>query len=247
MIIWTDRVYCRCCRAMASGLSLVCGWQPCCSGAVGSGFGHLALADCRPTLPRPGAHLWPSSGDGQLSWTLVGVDHCFARPGIRPLCVLISPSTDGEMIRRVVEGLGMRTARGSSGRDGARGFIELLRSVRSMPGVPVGFLVDGGGKGPRGRCKPGAAALALRAGAVIQPAVASARPAFIAKRSWDRFLVPLPFARVELRFGRPFLASADQAETQAQIEASLVRLVREADHSTRLIDDAGFKPRSGHE
>ena len=166
---------------------------------------------------------------------LLPSSYAFTRPGIKPLCVLISPSTDGEMIRRVVEGLGMRTASGSSGREGARGFIQLLRSVRSMPGIPVGFLVDGGGKGPRGRCKPGAAALARRSGAVILPAVASARPAWLAG-SWDRFLVPKPFAQVELRFGRPFLADSDEELTRQRIERDLVALTRAADRSTGLVD-----------
>lgn len=208
-------------RMLLVGLAITWRWR-----VVGRRYLDIAKASGRPVaMVSFHGRLLPSS-------------FAFTRPGIRPLCVLISPSTDGEMIRRVVSGLGMHTASGSSGRDGARGFVQLLRAVRSMPGVPVGFLVDGGGKGPRGHCKPGAPALAQRAGAVVMPALASANPAWIASKSWDRFLVPKPFARVELRFARPFLADPDQAVTAARIEASLIDLQRAADRSTGLRDRA---------
>jgi len=73
--------------------------------------------------------------------------------------------------------------------------VERLRLSRL-----AGHIVDGP-KGPAGVVKAGAISLARATGAVIVPMFTSADRAWYFK-SWDRFMIPKPFARVTLRFGR---------------------------------------------
>ncbi len=61
------------------------------------------------------------------------------------------------------------------------------------------------------------------------PVHAEARPAWRVK-SWDRFLVPPPFARVRLAYGEPFALERDAEERQA----GLARVTRELEAATRL-------------
>jgi len=60
-------------------------------------------------------------------------------------------------------------------------------------------IVDGP-RGPAGIVKAGAVRLANAAGAAIVPFYVSADRAWYF-RSWDRFMLPKPFARVTIRFG----------------------------------------------
>jgi len=68
-------------------------------------------------------------------------------------------------------------------------------------------IVDGP-RGPAGIIKPGAIRLAHEADAVIVPFYIAADRAWYFD-SWDRFLLPKPFANVVLRFGDMIRLKAD--------------------------------------
>jgi len=112
---------------------------------------------------------------------------------------LVSRHRDGEILVRVLERLGYRTVRGSSTRGGAAGFRALVREGRR--GHPLAVTPDGP-LGPRRRAQPGAARAAAAAGLLLLPVAAAARPCW-RLRSWDRFVVPAPGARVWVARGEP--------------------------------------------
>jgi lysophospholipid acyltransferase (LPLAT)-like uncharacterized protein len=66
-------------------------------------------------------------------------------------------------------------------------------------GRSVAILCDGP-RGPARACKPGVVAAARAVGLPLQPVGIAARPALVF-RSWDRTLLPLPFARVGFVMG----------------------------------------------
>ena len=115
--------------------------------------------------------------------------------------------------------------RGSSSRRGAQALIELVSVLRE--GKHVAITPDGP-RGPRYTIQPGIISLAQLSGAPIVPAGAKIS-AMKELRSWDRFQVPLPFARCELSFGPPIRvprrASAEELEAiRARLEAEMNRL-----------------------
>jgi lysophospholipid acyltransferase (LPLAT)-like uncharacterized protein len=114
--------------------------------------------------------------------------------------VLRSGSRDGQLIAAVNRRLGFDMPAGSSSRGGSSGLRKLLRSARQ--GRDTALTVDGP-RGPRGHLQAGALQLALLSGCPILPVAVSAsrRKVF---GSWDRTLLPWPFARLELRYGEPF-------------------------------------------
>lgn len=144
---------------------------------------------------------------------------------------LVSRSRDGELVSRVLQGFGVHVTRGSSSRGGARALIALARHMRS--GYHVAITPDGP-RGPRYCVQPGIVTLAKRTGAVIVPVSYSARWKK-ELRSWDRFVVPLPFSRVVVVYGEPICvpASASPAVCQSkrqEVETSLRRITALADH-----------------
>lgn len=121
--------------------------------------------------------------------------------------VLISEHGDGEIIARIAQRLGYRTVRGSTSRGAARALLGLVRELED--GHDLAITPDG----PRGPAKsyaPGPLIVAQRSGRPILPTVVSVSAAWHLK-SWDRFMIPKPFARVTVAYGDPIFIRAEDA------------------------------------
>ena len=152
------------------------------------------------------------------------------------IATMASQSKDGEIIARWLERNGYAVARGSSSRGGGSAFKELVRAMRS--GRAAALTVDGP-RGPARVVQPGIVELARLTGAWILPITfSSARPRFL--RSWDRYLVPLPFSKNVVAYGEPFLLSPDMPPEEAagKIAEAIDAATREADDSVGITPPA---------
>jgi len=147
--------------------------------------------------------------------------------GARRPVVLTSLSRDGELLARYVRSFGLSVVRGSSSRGGEAGLRELIAAVQR--GVDVAIVPDGP-RGPREQLQPGVVMLAAATGAPVVPLAVGARPC---RRlgSWDRFLVPWPFARSVLVFGPPIHIerTADRTRAAKELERALAEVTAHAD------------------
>jgi lysophospholipid acyltransferase (LPLAT)-like uncharacterized protein len=148
----------------------------------------------------------------------------------KPIAVMVSKSSDGTLISRILELLGWDTVRGSS----SRGGTAALRGVRRLArrGYRIGHVVDGP-KGPPGVVKPGLLSIAQFAGIPIVPIIISAQKKWVFK-SWDRFMIPKPFSRVIIRFGEgiyiaPRLSEDEFEKKRLFVEQRLKELYAETD------------------
>jgi lysophospholipid acyltransferase (LPLAT)-like uncharacterized protein len=153
----------------------------------------------------------------------------------RRVHVLASEHRDGEMLGQTIRRLGFGHVRGSSTRGGTRAILALTETVRA--GLDVGLTVDGP-RGPRGVVKPGVVEVARQTGAAIVP-ITSASDRHRVFKSWDAFELPLPFARVVVRYGEPILVDPglDREGVEARrldVERELTRITAEADRSARV-------------
>jgi len=148
----------------------------------------------------------------------------------RRIAVAVSLSRDGDWIDSVLVRLGFAASpRGSSSRGATALLRELIRRARG--GEPIAILLDGP-RGPAGVAKPGAVALARATGARLVPIGLAAAPAW-RFGSWDRSLLPYPFARVRVVFGAPLHVPRDAEDDalealRARLEAEQHRLDAEA-------------------
>lgn len=116
----------------------------------------------------------------------------------RPV-IMISQSRDGEIVADVAARAGWHPVRGSSSKDGPKAMRRIIEDL-GQSGLAA-HIVDGP-QGPAGKVKAGAIRIAHATGAVIVPFYTSADRAWYFN-SWDRFMLPKPFAQVTLRFGEP--------------------------------------------
>jgi hypothetical protein len=149
------------------------------------------------------------------------VIHQFRDRGARPL---ISLSSDGELVAAVAEEFGMLPVRGSSSKGGARAFLELARTVQEERAEVL--ITADGPKGPARRVKEGAVQLAAKTGAWVVPVSWSASRLKVLEKSWDRFMIPLPFGRIRFAFGAPLridpsLPASEMARTLDSLSARL--------------------------
>jgi lysophospholipid acyltransferase (LPLAT)-like uncharacterized protein len=124
----------------------------------------------------------------------------------RGFWALISLSKDGDIQARNFAALGYRIVRGSTGRRGAAATREILKAIEA--GGVLAFTPDGP-RGPARVAQEGAVYFARKTGRPILAVGAAAKPAWTL-RSWDRYLIPKPFARAALVWGEPLHIGSDE-------------------------------------
>ena len=147
-----------------------------------------------------------------------------------PLVVMTSISYMGEIQTRIAEDFGYATVRGSRSRGGSRALALITGRVRKGS---VGVFAVDGPRGPYRDVKPGAVYVAGKLGVPVVPVSTSAHPSVILK-SWDRFLVPMPFSRGVIHLGKPLPPVQDMTEDSVvayceRIGRELEKLEAEAD------------------
>ncbi len=137
--------------------------------------------------------------------------HLFQHRGIG---VMMSTSRAGRMQAGFWSLYGWPVVWGSTKKkEGVAALREVLRLVRG--GAMFGFTPDGP-KGPRHYAHPGVVYLASKAPAVVMP-LAVAASDFWCLPTWDRYLIPKPFARVHVHLGEPLHIPPDLSKEENEI------------------------------
>jgi lysophospholipid acyltransferase (LPLAT)-like uncharacterized protein len=130
-------------------------------------------------------------------------------PG-RGLAAIVSASKDGGIVARILELFDCQPVRGSSSRRGAQALLEL--TTWAERGLDIAITPDG----PRGPCykvQDGITSLAQVTGLAIIPCSGRIYSKITIK-SWDRFQIPLPFTRIDVRFGKPIIVPRDCSDEE---------------------------------
>lgn len=140
--------------------------------------------------------------------------------------LMASQSADGDLTAALANMSGWHTARGSSSRGGAMALREMIQQIHT---AGLGAHVIDGPRGPAGIAKRGCIKIAMETGARIVP-VYTETDSFWMFHSWDRFIVPKPFARVTIRFGEmlPVLPRTNAAKEIEEHRRYLEELMRPA-------------------
>jgi len=136
----------------------------------------------------------------------------------RPGAGLISASRDGDLIADLTQRFGFDVVRGSSSRMGATALLELSDVLSSGHDV---LITPDGPRGPAYELGPGIIFLAQKTGRPVIPVNMEYSSCWRVK-SWDRFIVPRPFAKVRVILGQPHYVAA--TSTREEFEAERLRL-----------------------
>lgn len=138
----------------------------------------------------------------------------------RGVAILSSDSKDGERSAATWRWFGIHAVRGTASDDGAKALVRMIQAVKQ--GWDFGITPDGP-RGPLMELKPGTLALARKTGAWIVPVSLAFDHSFELK-TWDRMVIPFPFATCVIKYGVPY-----QVPPKADDVTEAVRLQREMD------------------
>lgn len=149
---------------------------------------------------------------------VVVVPHTYNRWLRRKGAALTSASKDGEILAEFIRRFGIRPVRGSSSRRGAAALLEMVGLMEQ--GYDIGITPDGP-RGPRYSLNPGVVKLAQKTGALVLPMhVDYAR--CLRLKSWDGFMIPLPFSRVTVTLGELVRVAKTSTAEEFEIERGRV-------------------------
>ena len=144
--------------------------------------------------------------------------------------VLISHHGDGRLISSTIGHFRLKTIAGSTSRGGLEAANGILRMLEVGDNISI---TPDGPRGPLQTASKGIITIAKRSGKPIIPVTFSSTRATRFK-SWDRFMLALPFGRVVYYVGEPMFVdqNADDETALLEFEKTMNRLVIEADEAT---------------
>lgn len=150
-----------------------------------------------------------------------------ARPGCR-MAAMCSASKDGGFLAAILDRFQVQPVRGSSSRRGPQALRELVTWAERDYDLAI---TPDGPRGPRYQVQDGLLALAQLTGLPIIPFSFHATWQ-IRLKSWDKFIIPLPFTRCEMNAGEPIyiprdISPAEREVLRRKLEESLMKLSRE--------------------
>ena len=145
--------------------------------------------------------------------------------------MLISEHPDGQLISKTVKYFGINTIHGSTSKGGTKAIRNIIESLKS--GQSVGITPDGP-RGPKMKINSAIIKIASLTGFKILPLSCSVKNKFILK-SWDKFLVALPFGKGCFAWGEPLkikkkITKEEDLKLSNKLENILLKLTKEADH-----------------
>ncbi|MDZ4744939.1 MAG: DUF374 domain-containing protein [bacterium] len=126
---------------------------------------------------------------------------------------MASSSKDGGLLNTLLRAWGYKTIRGSSSKGGR----EALDDMIVMATTRLVLVTPDGPRGPAHVCKPGCVVVAQRAQIPLTLVRAYASRARVFKRSWDTFMLPLPFAHITLHVSHPISVSQEIVDLEETI------------------------------
>lgn len=124
--------------------------------------------------------------------------HHFKKKGT--IKVIVSIHKDGEIIRKTVDYLGVGGLSGSSSKGGAKALIGAIKALKS--GIDVAITPDGP-RGPIYSIADGIVLLSQKTNTKII-VLSSIPTSYWEMKSWDKFIVPKPFGKIDFYVSEPF-------------------------------------------
>ncbi|MDP2914546.1 MAG: lysophospholipid acyltransferase family protein [Candidatus Aminicenantes bacterium] len=155
------------------------------------------------------------------------VPYFFRKRNIMPL---VSPSRDGEIAARIMDGWGYKLLRGSGTHFMKNAWLDMKKEL--LGGGEV-IIVPDGPRGPDRKLKLGCIKLATETGAALVPfSFSTSKKKTL--RSWDRFLIFTPFSKVAAVYGPPIeippgLAAEGMEGERRRVERIMIDFDRDVD------------------
>ena len=137
----------------------------------------------------------------------------------QPTSAIISRHFNGELIAKVLGFLDITPLRGSTNRGAKQVLINSIKAIKAKQTI---MITPDGPKGPRYSMSDGAVALALRAKLPIM--IVNYRPSsYWQLNSWDKFIIPKPFSRLEIYHQIININNMQKEEAKKHLQSAMNR------------------------
>lgn len=126
---------------------------------------------------------------------------------------VVSQSKDGEILSTLLSIWNFKLIRGSSSKDSK----EVMAQIKQQSKTTFVLMTPDGPRGPAGLIKPGAVVAAARANVSVQYIKVKIQSKWTFAKSWDKFELPKPFAKIELSFSEQLQPANDRDEIDRMI------------------------------
>jgi lysophospholipid acyltransferase (LPLAT)-like uncharacterized protein len=137
----------------------------------------------------------------------------------RQLRVLVSPSDDGDLAAILLKRFGYEVIRGSTNKSPARALREMLGELKRGGSIVI---TPDGPRGPRHSMNAGPAWMSKATGYPVVPCGCVCDRAWH-MRSWDRFTIPKPRARITIVYGEPLYVERRADDDEIERMTSEIR------------------------
>jgi len=131
---------------------------------------------------------------------------------------IISQHTDGEIIARTLQMLRIRPLRGSSKKGARQVLMQAFKSIQAKEEV---LITPDGPRGPRHSMSDGAIGIALKSNLPIFIMNYQAS-SYWQLGSWDRFVIPKPFCRIDFYIQSLSLEGMGHDEAKAYLKGKML-------------------------
>ena len=147
------------------------------------------------------------------------------------LSALVSPHHDGQLIKGLLNRFGIETIDGSTNQNARRAAMKLLYELKTDNSIAI---IPDGPRGPSMTMSMSPIYYAKTTGKPVIGLVYSIANSKIAKKSWDRMLIPLPFQKGIVTVTKPFFVPKNSSkeeleEIRSHIENEMNKLMWELD------------------
>ncbi|MBL8270683.1 lysophospholipid acyltransferase family protein [Steroidobacter sp.] len=146
---------------------------------------------------------------------------------------MISPSVDGQAPTMLAQLYGAHVVRGSGSYTGVRAVRGVYNAIVKEGISPT--ITPDGPRGPRFKMKAGAIFTAQISGKAVVPIAYAASPAKLL-RTWDKFVIPFPFAKLRIAIGEPYFPQ--KRMTEEEMEAAQLELERRLHETYKMAAQA---------
>ncbi len=142
--------------------------------------------------------------------------------------VMVSQHKDGDYIAGVMKKCKLTPVRGSTTRGGMRALIEIINYAKK--GFSTAFTPDGP-RGPKYVIQEGVLIAAIKTGFPIVPICWNAKRKIIFN-SWDNFILPFPFNKFVIVYGKPVFIKSKQelVKKKNELYKNMMEIVKTTDN-----------------
>ncbi|MCL2039327.1 MAG: DUF374 domain-containing protein [Bacteroidetes bacterium] len=126
---------------------------------------------------------------------------------------LISKNKDGEILSYLLKKWKYKLIRGSSSKEGK----EAVKEILELPNINYFLITPDGPRGPKYECKPGAFIIAQRKQIPLYFVECSVNCKKVFNKSWDNFILPMLFSKIEIKFSSRIDISLDANKEEISV------------------------------